>query len=288
MMFLKIILYLLLLLGYSNLFAMDLKPSISIFTIDKNKLNKSIKISVSSQLNQRGFLTKNGNKSLEKISNSRFKSFQYIIDNSDALSQISDTELLIILKLKKQLVNQGIAKVFISSEIFNAKTKTFISSWSTPRKIINFPNNCDQICRNLLISKSTILLADQLGRSIGGILSAKSTEVKNYNNLTKTYNFKLYNFRHQDIIHLSDVMINEFPGFVKISNEQSYAEQASWNYYSTSNSLKLKKWLILTLSEMNFKLDEDYELLKSDNNFFIKRFPVFNSIGSKGNTKKFN
>ena len=288
MMFIKIIFNIITILVSSNLFAFDQKPAISVFTLDENKIYQSIKVSFSSQLNQNGFITKNGNLFLKKISNSRFKSSQYIIDNSDALSQISDTELLIILRFKNQLINETTSKIFINSEIYNSKTQSFISSWSTPRKLINFPNNCDRICKNVLISKSTILLADQLGKSISGILNLKSTEVKNYKNLTKTYNFKLYNFRPQDIIHLTDVMINEFPGFIKLSNEQTYARQASWNYYSTSNSSKIKKWLIITLSEMNFQLDEDYELLKSDNNFFIKKFPVFNSIGSKGNTSKFN
>ena len=288
MMFIKIIFNVISILVSSNLFAFDQKPAISVFTLDENKIYQSIKVSFSSQLNQNGFITKNGNLFLKKISNSRFKSSQYIIDNSDALSQISDTELLIILRFKNQLINETTSKIFINSEIYNSKTQSFISSWSTPRKLINFPNNCDQICKNVLISKSTILLADQLGKSISGILNLKSTEVKNYKNLTKTYNFKLYNFRPRDIIHLTDVMINEFPGFIKLSNEQTYARQTSWNYYSTSNSSKIKKWLIITLSEMNFQLDEDYELLKSDNNFFIKKFPVFNSIGSKGNTRKFN
>ena len=288
MIFIKIVFNLVIMLVSSNLLAFDQKPSISVFTLHENKLYQSIKVSVSSQLNQNGFITKNGNSFLKKISNSRFKSFQYIIDNSDVLSDISDTELLIILKFKNQLINKKTSKIFINSEIYNSKTQNFISSWSTPRKIINFPNNCDQICKNLLISKFTILLADQLGKSLNGILNARSSEVKNYNNLTKTYKFKLSNFRHQDVIQLTDVMINEFPGFIKISNEETYAQQASWNYYSTSNSSKLKKWLIITLSEMNFNLDEDYELLKSDNNFFIKKFPILNSIGSKGNTKKFN
>ena len=288
MMIIKIIFNIVTIFISSNLFAFEHKPSIAVFTLNENKIYQSIKVSVSSQLNQNGFLTKNGNSFLKKISNSRFKSFEYIIENSDTLSQISDTELLIILRFKKQLINKETLKIFINSEIYNSKTQSFISSWSTPRKLINFPNNCNQICRNLLISKSTILLADQLGKSISGILSVKSTDVKNYNNLTKTYNFKLYNFRPRDIIHLTDVMINEFPGFIKLSNEQTYARQTSWNYYSTSNSSKIKKWLIITLSEMNFQLDEDYELLKSDNNFFIKKFPVFNSIGSKGNTNKFN
>ena len=61
MIFIKIIFTIYTILVSSNLFALDQKPSISVFTLDNNKFNQSIKVSVSSQLNQNGFLTKNGN-----------------------------------------------------------------------------------------------------------------------------------------------------------------------------------------------------------------------------------
>ena len=82
MMIIKIIFNIVTILISSNLFAFEQKPSIAVFTLNENKIYQSIKVSVSSQLNQNGFLTKNGNSFLKKISNSRFKSFQYIIENS--------------------------------------------------------------------------------------------------------------------------------------------------------------------------------------------------------------
>ena len=259
------------LLASVNLMASDQKPSISIFILDKNENNHPIKLSISSHLTQNGFITKDGNIFLKKITKLNVNNLEFILKNSSILSQISDTELLIILKLNQQLINNS-----------------FISSWSTPRKTINYTNKCDLICKNLLITEAAILLSDQLGKSIIGILNAKLTEVKNYKNISKTYNFKLSNFRQKDIIYLTDVMINEFPGFIKISNEESYGKQSSWTYYSSSQLLKLKKWLVISLAEINFNLDDDYELIISENNFFIKKFPLFNSVGSKGNTSKFN
>jgi hypothetical protein len=83
-------------------------------------------------------------------------------------------------------------------------------------------------------------------------------------------------------------MVNEFPGFIKITNEQSFGKQNSWSYYSSTNLLKLKKWLVISLSDIDLNIDKDYELSVSDNNIFVKKFPSFNSIGSKGNSKKFN
>ena len=288
MIFFRTIISLIFLLASVNLMASDQKPSILIFVLDKNENNQPIRLSVSSHLTQNGFITKDGNILLKKITNSNINNLEFIIENSDTLSQISDTELLIILKLNHQLINNKVSKIFISSQIFNTQTKNFISSWSTSRKIINYSNKCDSICKNLLITEAAILLSDQLGKSINGILNAKSKEAKNYNNISKTYNFKLFNFRQKDIIYITDIMTNEFPGFIKISNEEIYGKQSSWTYYSSSQLLKLKKWLVISLAEINFNLDDDYELIISENNFFIKKFPLFNSVGSKGNTSKFN
>ena len=288
MIFFRTIISLIFLLASVNLMASDQKPSILIFVLDKNENNQPIRLSVSSHLTQNGFITKDGNILLKKITNSNINNLEFIIENSDTLSQISDTELLIILKLNHQLINNKVSKIFISSQIFNTQTKNFISSWSTSRKIINYSNKCDSICKNLLITEAAILLSDQLGKSINGILNAKSKEAKNYNNISKTYNFKLFNFRQKDIIYITDIMTNEFSGFIKISNEEIYGKQSSWTYYSSSQLLKLKKWLVISLAEINFNLDDDYELIISENNFFIKKFPLFNSVGSKGNTSKFN
>ena len=61
MMFIKIIFNIVTIFVSSNLFAFDQKPAISVFTLDENKIYQSIKVSFSSQLNQNGYITKNGN-----------------------------------------------------------------------------------------------------------------------------------------------------------------------------------------------------------------------------------
>ena len=271
-----------------EIFALDQKPSVSIFVLDNDKDTRSVKLSITTQLNQAGFIAKDGNIFLKRFLSSNINNIDSIIENSEILSQMSDSELFIIVKLNYKTINSSSSKISISSEIYNTATKNFISSWSTPRKIINFSDECDQICKNLLISNKSILLSDQLGKSLNGILNAKSSEIKNYNNLSKVYNFKLSNFRQIDIIHLTDLMINEFPGFIKLSNEENYGKQNSWTYYTSVHSLKLKKWLIISLGEIDLNLDEHYELMISDNNFYIKKFPLFNSKGTKGNISKFN
>ena len=271
-----------------NAHTAEQKPLISLYILGENNNNKSVKISVQSILNQGGFLIKDGNSAIKNLNLKKTKNLDKLLQNSDILSDIIDAELIITLKLNYQRINKLSSSVYISSEIYNTQTKNYISTWSTPRKIINFPKDCNDICVNLILSEKVILLSDQLGNSILRILDAKLKEDQNYSNISKVYNFKFYDFKEKDIIYLTDIMVNEFPGFIKITNEQSFAKQNSWSYYSSADLLKLKKWLVISLSDIGLNLENDYELSVSDNNIFVKKFPSFNSMGSKGNSKKFN
>jgi len=272
----------------TNGFALIQKPSIAVFIIEGEKKINAIKLPITSHLNQKGFITRDGNTFLKKINKNNKNNLQFIIENSDLLSSLSKTELLLTIKVNNYIENKNSIRISLTSEIYNSNTKTFISSWSTPIKVINFSDECDLICKNLLVSEAAILLSNQLGESIIRILNAQSKDIKNYQNISKVYNFKLLNFNQNDIIYLTDIMINEFPGFIKISNEESFGKQSTWNYYSSSEMVKLKKWLVISLNEINLNLNKDYELIISENNFFINKFPRFNTYGTKGNPEKFN
>ena len=272
----------------TNGFALIQKPSIAVFIIEGEKKINAIKLPITSHLNQKGFITRDGNTFLKKINKSNKNNLQFIIENSGLLSSLSKTELLLTIKVNNYIENKNSIRISLTSEIYNSNTKTFISSWSTPIKVINFSDECDLICKNLLVSEAAILLSNQLGESIIRILNAQSKDIKNYQNISKVYNFKLLNFNQNDIIYLTDIMINEFPGFIKISNEESFGKQSTWNYYSSSEMVKLKKWLVISLNEINLNLNKDYELIISENNFFINKFPRFNTYGTKGDPEKFN
>jgi len=272
----------------TNGFALIQKPSIAVFIIEGEKKINAIKLPITSHLNQKGFITRDGNTFLKKINKSNKNNLQFIIENSGLLSSLSKTELLLTIKVNNYIENKNSIRISLTSEIYNSNTKTFISSWSTPIKVINFSDECDLICKNLLVSETAILLSNQLGESIIRILNAQFRDIKNYQNISKVYNFKLLNFNQNDIIYLTDIMINEFPGFIKISNEESFGKQSTWNYYSSSEMVKLKKWLVISLNEINLNLNKDYELIISENNFFINKFPRFNTYGTKGDPEKFN
>ena len=271
-----------------SLNASEQKPSIAFFILEQNSNNQSIKLSLSSHLNEKGFISEDGNNLYKKILNEDVDSLQKLFENYDLLNQNLTSELFIIVKFNYQIINNRKSKMYISSEIFNAQTKIPINSWSSPIKILNYPLDCDQICRKLLVSESSILLSESLGESISNILNYQLSDHKNYNKVSKKYNFKLSNFMQKDVIYLTDIMVNEFPGFIKLNNEETFGKQAKWTYYSSSELNKLKKWLIISLADINLNLDQDYELTVSENNFLIRKFPTFGTKGSKGNLSKFN
>ena len=82
--------------------------------------------------------------------------------------------------------------------------------------------------------------------------------------------------------------MGEKPMFYYIPKKNAIDIDYMEDFIFAESLLKLKKWLVISLAEINFNLDRDYELIVSENNFFIKKFPLFNSGGSKGNTNKFN
>ena len=151
------------------------KPSIAFFILDKNNNNQSIILSLSTHLNQKGFISKNGNDHYKEILNQDVDSLQKIIENYDLLNQGLTTELFIIVKLNHQKINNRKSKMYISSDIFNAQTKNLINSWSSPIKILDYSLDCDKICRKLLVTKSSILLSESLGESISNILNYYET-----------------------------------------------------------------------------------------------------------------
>ena len=131
----KIIFFYLIFYSFS-INATEQKPSIAFFILDKNNNNQSIILSLSSHLNQKGFISKNGNDHYKEILNQDVDSLQKIIENYDLLNQGLTTELFIIVKLNHQKINNRKSKMYISSDIFNAQTKNLINSWSSPIKIL--------------------------------------------------------------------------------------------------------------------------------------------------------
>ena len=281
------ILFIFLALIFANLsFASNQSPIISVYNFEKNNLNKEyykiIKNTVFKELNDNAFLTEDGN---------RFFEFQGQ-NVSSVLNQINledknNADIILFLNLSFLKISENKFFLNLKAEIYNVKLENFITSWSTPSKEINFTNECDNVCKNLEVTRKLVLMASQLGENVSKILSLNYQQKEN-KNFIQQYNLIISGLNNNEALSLTDIMINEFPGFVKLINKEQYGSNYKYKYFSSANNLKIKKWLIIALNQLNLSEGKDIEINVNSNLISINKYPNNLSSGSKGNPKKFN
>ena len=281
------ILFIFLALIFANFsFASNQSPIISVYNFEKNNLNKEyykiIKNTVFKELNDKAFLTEDGN---------RFFKFQgqnvSSILNQINLENENNADIILFLNLSFLKISENKFFLNLKAEIYNVKVENFITSWSTPTKEINFTNECDDVCKNLEITRKLVLMASQLGENVSKILSLNYQQKEN-KNFIQQYNLIISGLNNNEALSLTDIMINEFPGFVKLINKEQYGSNYKYKYFSSANNLKIKKWLIIALNQLNLSEGKNIEINVNSNLISINKYPSNLSSGSKGNPKKFN
>ena len=281
------ILFIFLALIFANLsFASNQSPIISVYNFEKNNLNKEyykiIKNTVFKELNDNAFLTEDGN---------RFFKFQgqnvSSILNQINLEDENNADIILFLNLSFLKISENKFFLNLKAEIYNVKVENFITSWSTPTKEINFTDECDDVCKNLEITRKLVLMASQLGENVSKILSLNYQQKEN-KNFIQQYNLIISGLNNNEALSLTDIMINEFPGFVKLINKEQYGSNYKYKYFSSANNLKIKKWLIIALNQLNLSEGKDIEINVNSNLISINKYPSNLSSGSKGNPKKYN
>ena len=281
------ILFIFLALIFANLsFASNQSPIISVYNFEKNNLNKEyykiIKNTVFKELNDNAFLTEDGNRFF-KIQGQNVSS----ILNQINLEDENNADIILFLNLSFLKISENKFFLNLKAEIYNVNLEKFITSWSTPSKEINFTNECDNVCKNLEVTRKLVLMASQLGENVSKILSLNYQQKEN-KNFIQQYNLIISGLNNNEALSLTDIMINEFPGFVKLINKEQYGSNYKYKYFSSANNLKIKKWLIIALNQLNLSEGKDIEINVNSNLISINKYPSNLSSGSKGNPKKFN
>ena len=281
------ILFIFLALIFANFsFASNQSPIISVYNFEKSNFNeeyyKIVKNTVFKELNDNAFLTEDGN---------RFFKFQgqniSSILNQINLENENNADIILFLNLSFLKISENKFFLNLKAEIYNVKLENFITSWSTPTKEINFTNECDDVCKNLEITRKLVLMASQLGENVSKILSLNYQQKEN-KNFIQQYNLIISGLNNNEALSLTDIMINEFPGFVKLINKEQYGSNYKYKYFSSANNLKIKKWLIIALNQLNLSEGKNIEINVNSNLISINKYPSNLSSGSKGNPKKFN
>ena len=267
-------------------FAGNKSPIISVYNFEKNNLNKEyykiIKNTVFKELNDNAFLTEDGNRFFK----SQGQNVSSIL-NQINLEDKNNADIILFLNLSFLKISENKFFLNLKAEIYNVKLEKFITSWSTPTKEINFTNECDNVCKNLEVTRKLVLMASQLGENVSKILSLNYQQKEN-KNFIQQYNLIISGLNNNEALSLTDIMINEFPGFVKLINKEQYGSNYKYKYFSSANNLKIKKWLIIALNQLNLSEGKDIEINVNSNLISINKYPSNLSSGSKGNPKKFN
>ena len=281
------ILFISLALIFANFsFAANQSPIISVYNFEKNNFNKEyykiIKNTVFKELNDMAFLTEDGNRFF-KFKGQNFSS----ILNQINLENENNADIILFLNLSFLKISENKFFLNLKAEIYNVKLENFITSWSTPTKEINFANECDDVCKNLEITRKLVLMASQLGINVSKILRLNYQQKEN-KNFIQQYDLIISGLNNNETLSLTDIMINEFPGFVKLINKEQYGSNYKYIYFSSANNLKIKKWLIIALNQLNLSEGKNIEINVNSNLISINKYPSNLSSGSKGNPKKFN
>lgn len=281
------ILFIFLALIFANFsFAANQSPIISVYNFEKNNFNKEyykiIKNTVFKELNDMAFLTEDGNRFF-KFKGQNISS----ILNQINLENENNADIILFLNLSFLKISENKFFLNLKAEIYNVKLENFITSWSTPTKEINFANECDDVCKNLEITRKLVLMASQLGENVSKILSLNYQQKEN-KNFIQQYDLIISGLNNNEALSLTDIMINEFPGFVKLINKEQYGSNYKYIYFSSANNLKIKKWLIIALNQLNLTEGKNIEINVNSNLISINKYPSNLSSGSKGNPKKFN
>lgn len=267
-------------------FAGNKSPIISVYNFEKNNLNKEyykiIKNTVFKELNDNAFLTEDGNRFFK----SQGQNVSSIL-NQINLEDKNNADIILFLNLSFLKISENKFFLNLKAEIYNVNLEKFITSWSTPSKEINFTNECDNVCKNLEVTRKLVLMASQLGENVSKILSLNYQQKEN-KNFIQQYNLIISGLNNNEALSLTDIMINEFPGFVKLINKEQYGSNYKYKYFSSASNLKIKKWLIIALNQLNLSEGKDIEINVNSNLISINKYPNNLSSGSKGNPKKFN
>ena len=267
-------------------FAGNKSPIISVYNFEKNNLNKEyykiIKNTVFKELNDNAFLTEDGNRFFK----SQGQNVSSIL-NQINLEDKNNADMILFLNLSFLKISENKFFLNLKAEIYNVNLEKFITSWSTPSKEIKFTNECDNVCKNLEVTRKLVLMASQLGENVSKILSLNYQQKEN-KNFIQQYNLIISGLNNNEALSLTDIMINEFPGFVKLINKEQYGSNYKYKYFSSANNLKIKKWLIIALNQLNLSEGKDIEINVNSNLISINKYPNNLSSGSKGNPKKFN
>ena len=189
------------------------------------------------------------------------------------LLEIDQSMTIVIVKINADFSSNSKKEIRykLMGDIFSLSDSSFISSWSLPFLSVSLPPKCDRRCQDAEINKKlidgSIMLGDSLaklihGNSASSIITPGATSIR----------FDILDLSESETIQLLDLMKNEFPGFIDVSQMETYGLRKKFNYRTTSQISKVYEWIQISLMEIGLNIEQDVEIILNGEDIFIKKY----------------
>ncbi|MDC0063038.1 hypothetical protein OAJ84_03490 [Candidatus Puniceispirillum sp.] len=175
-----------------------------------------------------------------------------------------------------------------NATVVSSATESQIVSSSIDGEGFLLPRDCDLDCSQILGTRASRQIAETLAMRIGKLLNSPSGSIADAGNPINKVAFDLVNFNHDKQARFIDLLINEFPGFLKIVNMQQAGPRTRFSYFSEAPNEKLQKWISISLRELGINPETGADIMVKPGAIQIVLTTTNKSRGSIGNPLKYN
>ena len=150
------------------------------------------------------------------------------------------------------------------------------------------PLDCDADCAQILGTRAARQIAETLAMRVGKLIRSPSGVMADAGDPVNKVQIDLVNFNQAQRTQFIDLMVNEFPGFLKIVNMRHAGPHTRFSYYSEASNIKLQKWIGISLRDIGINPEAGADVLVKPGTIQIVLTAAGTGRGSAGNPLKYN
>ena len=196
--------------------------------------------------------------------------------------------LLIFLQSQLHLPPNRNAYLQSNATVISSATASQVVSSHIDGDGFLLPRDCDADCAQILGTRAARQIAETLAMRIGKLISSPSGAMADAGDPVNKVQIDLVNFNQAQRTQFIDLMINEFPGFLKIVNMQQAGPRTRFDYFSEAPNIKLQKWIDISLRDIGVNPETGADVLVKPGAIQIVLTATGTRRSSAGNPLKYN
>ena len=202
-------------------------------------------------------------------------------------SQYGDV-LIIFLQSQLHLPANRNAYLQSNATVISSATASQVVSSHMDGDGFLLPRNCDTDCAQILGTRAARQIAETLAMRIGKLISSPSGAMVDAGDPINKVQIDLVNFNQSQRTQFIDLIVNEFPGFLKIVNMRHAGPHTRFAYYSEASNIKLQKWIDISLRDIGINPESGADVRVKPGTIQIVLTAAGTGRGSAGNPLKYN